>query len=100
MAETDEPTGMYDVLAALEDVIMAADPAKREQLAKTLDAYHEDFPEDVHWAVGRSHRRFCFISSCRSTVHVGLRHNRSRAACSGLLTASPRERFSEYSIQN
>ena len=52
MTDTDEIIGMFDVLAALEEVIMAADPAKREQLAKMLDAYHENFPEDFHWALG------------------------------------------------
>ena len=50
---TDEPiTGMYEVLDALEEVIKAADPAKREALAATIDAYAEDFPEDFHWATG------------------------------------------------
>jgi hypothetical protein len=33
-------------------VITAADPAKREALASTIDAYAEDFPDDFHWAIG------------------------------------------------
>ena len=47
-----EITGMYELLEALEEALKASDPAKREALAKTIDAYHEDFPEDFHWAVG------------------------------------------------
>jgi hypothetical protein len=50
---SDEPiTGMYELLDAIEAVIKAADPAKRETLASTIDAYHDDFPEDFHWAIG------------------------------------------------
>jgi len=48
----DEPTGMYELLDAIEDVIKAADPAKRADLAKTIDAYADDFPDDFFWAVG------------------------------------------------
>ena len=49
----DEPiTGMYEMLEALEDALKSADSAKREVLAKTIDAYHGDFPEDVDWALG------------------------------------------------
>jgi hypothetical protein len=33
-------------------VIASADPAKREALAVTLDAYPEDFPDDFYWAIG------------------------------------------------
>jgi hypothetical protein len=50
---TEEPiTGVYELLDAIEAVIIAADPAKREALATTIDAYAEDFPEDFHWAIG------------------------------------------------
>jgi hypothetical protein len=52
MAMKDEPTGMYELLDAIEDVIKAADPAKRADLAKTIDAYADDFPDDFFWAVG------------------------------------------------
>jgi hypothetical protein len=48
----DDPTTMYEFLAAVEAVIKAADPAKREALAETIDSYAEDFPEDFFWAVG------------------------------------------------
>ena len=50
---SEEPfTGMYELIDAIEAVIKAADPAKREALANTIDAYHDDFPEDFHWAIG------------------------------------------------
>jgi hypothetical protein len=49
--DKDEPTSMFDLLDAIEAVISAADPAKREALAKTIDAYAEDFPEDFFWAI-------------------------------------------------
>jgi hypothetical protein len=50
---TDEPiTGIYELLDAIEAVIVAADPAKRETLAATIDAYADDFPDDFHWAIG------------------------------------------------
>jgi hypothetical protein len=47
-----EITGMYELLDALEAVLRASDPAKREALARTINAYEEDFPEDFHWAIG------------------------------------------------
>jgi hypothetical protein len=48
----DQLTGDYELLDAIEAVIKAADPAKRAELARTIDAYAEDFPEDFFWAVG------------------------------------------------
>jgi hypothetical protein len=45
-------TGMYELLDALEGVIKTSNPAKREELSKTIDAYHNDFPEDFRWAIG------------------------------------------------
>lgn len=48
----EQITGMYELLDALEQALEATDPVKREALAKTIDAYHEDFPEDFHWAIG------------------------------------------------
>ena len=52
MAKSDEPTGMYELLEAIEAAIKAADPATRETLAETIDAYTEDFPDDFFWAIG------------------------------------------------
>jgi hypothetical protein len=53
MAKDDEPiTGMYELLDAIEVAIKASDPAKREALRETFDAYHDDFPEEFHWALG------------------------------------------------
>jgi hypothetical protein len=51
---TDEPkiTGVYEFLDALRDVIISSDPAMRETLASTIDAWAEDFPEEFHWATG------------------------------------------------
>jgi hypothetical protein len=43
-------TGMYELLDAIEAAI-AASP-KREALAATIDAYHDDFPDEFHWAIG------------------------------------------------
>ena len=48
----DDETDVYHLLDAIEAVIKAADPAKREALAKTIDAYAENYPEDFFWAVG------------------------------------------------
>jgi hypothetical protein len=45
-------TSMFELLDAIEDVIKAADPAKREALARTIDAYVECFPDDFYWAIG------------------------------------------------
>ena len=42
----DDIIGIYELLDAIEAVIKAADPAKRETLAQTIDAYAEDFPDD------------------------------------------------------
>jgi len=52
MTETEEPTGMCHLLEAIQAVIKAADPAQREALAKTMDAYREYYPEDFYWAIG------------------------------------------------
>jgi len=43
---------MYELLEAIEAAIGSAEPAKREALAKTINAYMNDFPEDYFWAVG------------------------------------------------
>jgi hypothetical protein len=42
---TDEPkiTDVYDFLDAVRNVIASSDPAKRETLAKTIDAWANDF---------------------------------------------------------
>jgi hypothetical protein len=48
----DQLTGDYELLEAIEAVIKASDPAKRAELARTIDAYAEDFPDDFFWAVG------------------------------------------------
>jgi hypothetical protein len=45
-------TGMYELLEAIEATIESAEPAKREALAQTINAYMNDFPEDYFWAVG------------------------------------------------
>jgi len=49
--DEEKITGMYELLAAVEAVIQAADPAKREVLAETIDAYAEGpFGEEFFWA--------------------------------------------------
>ena len=48
----DDITSIYQLLDAIEAVIKAADPAKREALTRTIDSYAEDFPEDFFWATG------------------------------------------------
>jgi hypothetical protein len=45
-------TNMYELLDAIEATLAAADPAKREALAATIDAYAEDFPDEFFWATG------------------------------------------------
>ena len=50
--EDSEPTGMYELLEAIETVIKASNPEKREALAATVDAYADDFPEEFFWATG------------------------------------------------
>jgi hypothetical protein len=71
---SDDPIGMYELLGAVEAVIKAADPAKREALALTIDAFADDFPEDFFWAVGPqaptllNHLLQTIDSSCRPEV--------------------------------
>jgi len=45
-------TGMYELLESIEAAIESAEPAKREALAKTINAYMSDFPDEYFWAVG------------------------------------------------
>jgi hypothetical protein len=49
---SDNPTDLYDLLDAIEATLAAADPVKRDALAKTIDAYAEDYPEEFWWATG------------------------------------------------
>jgi len=64
-------TGIWELLDAIEAVMKAADPAKREALARTIDAYAEDFHEDFFWAIGSqapmllSHLFTTIDSACR-----------------------------------
>jgi hypothetical protein len=51
-ATINKIVGQHEVFNALRDVIAASDPAKRELLAQTMDAYAEDFPEEYDWATG------------------------------------------------
>ncbi len=67
----DEITGMYELLDALEATLIAADPDKREKLAKTIDAYSEDFPEDFFWAVGPQSPTL--LHNLMMTIDVGAR---------------------------
>jgi hypothetical protein len=45
-------TGMYELLEAIEAAIKSAQPERRELLARTINAYMNDFPEDYFWAIG------------------------------------------------
>lgn len=71
MTEQESYTGMYELLEAIEAAISSADPAKREHLAQTIDAYAEDCSEDFFWAVGAqaptllSHLMMVIDVSCR-----------------------------------
>jgi len=50
---SDKPmVGEWELFDAVEAVISSSDPAKREALARTIDAYAEQFPEEFYWAVG------------------------------------------------
>src|SRR3954452_10136019 len=53
MAEPeDEVVGVYELLDAIEAVIQAAAPAKREILAKSIDTYPESSPMIFYWKSG------------------------------------------------
>src|SRR5262245_41688180 len=84
----DAITSIYELLDAIEAVIKAADPAKREALTRTIDAYAEDFPEDFFGPPAHKRRCSCTTYSTQSTRRVVRRHNRSRAPPSGWLIAS------------
>ena len=64
-------TGMYELLEAIEAVVKSSDPKKREILARTIDAYREDCPDEFLWATGAQsplllHHLFMSIdASCR-----------------------------------
>jgi hypothetical protein len=51
MSETEDIVTMYELADAVDAAIKAADPATREALARTVDAYHKQNPEDFHWAL-------------------------------------------------
>jgi hypothetical protein len=51
-SEDEDLTGMYEVLDAIKAVVAGADQAKRDELAKTLDAFANDFPDEYFWATG------------------------------------------------
>jgi hypothetical protein len=77
----DDITSIYQLLDAIEAVIKAADPAKREALTRTIDAYAEDFPEDFFWATG---------SQAPMLLHHLLQHNRLGMSSGGTIEATPR----------
>ena len=52
MTKKTDPIGAYDLCKALGEAIEAADPAKRKQLADTIDGYAESFPDEFFWAIG------------------------------------------------
>lgn len=52
MTDEEPIIGMYDLLEALEAVIKAADPEKREALAAAVDGYQANFPDEFFWATG------------------------------------------------
>jgi hypothetical protein len=52
MADEEDITDMHAVVDALVDAIATADPAKRQTLAAAMDGYHDDFPDEWHWAAG------------------------------------------------
>jgi hypothetical protein len=41
---------MWELLDALDEVLRAANPKKRQRLAETIDAYSEDFADEFFWA--------------------------------------------------
>jgi hypothetical protein len=45
-------SAMYDMLDALEAVIKAADPTKRETLKEKVDAFARSCSGDFSWAIG------------------------------------------------
>jgi hypothetical protein len=74
----DKPvTGMYELLDAIEETIRTS--PKREALAEILDAYHRDFPEEFHWAIGAQSPSLLFHLfgsigvACRSETGAKLR---------------------------
>jgi hypothetical protein len=71
----DRPlTDMYDLLAALEAVVKAAESSKREALAQTIDAYCKDFSDDFFWAVGP--RAPTFLSRLLQTIDSACHSNK------------------------
>jgi hypothetical protein len=72
--DAPELTGIYELLDAVEAVIKAADPVKREALAQTIDAYADDFPDEFFWAVGSqapmllNHMLSTIDAACRPEV--------------------------------
>jgi hypothetical protein len=52
MSGVPEASEEHGLFSALEMAIAAADPAKREALATTIEAYARDFPDVFCWAIG------------------------------------------------
>jgi hypothetical protein len=47
----NEFTGMFDVLEALENVVVSAGHSERAEFARVLKRYAKDCPDDYCWAV-------------------------------------------------
>src|SRR5262245_26942557 len=80
-AMDDAITSIYELLDAIEAVIKAADPAKREALTRSIDAYAEDFPEDFFLG----HR----LTSADAPAPP-IQHNRLGMSSGGTIEAAPR----------
>ena len=70
--DDDEPIiGMWELLNAVETVVAASDPAKREALAETIDACADHFPMNSVGLLVQVRQRCFFICSRRSMPHAG-----------------------------
>jgi hypothetical protein len=79
ITENDEYlVGMYELLDAVEAVIQAADPAKRQALADTIDAYAGGgFGDSISGPLVLNRQFYCIISCTPSTRRADRKINLS-----------------------
>jgi hypothetical protein len=83
MTAPGKPTGMSDLLDALQATLASSAPERREAVGAAIDAYAIDFPEGFRWASGPQAPTFLhfLLSTIEHTCQPSSGSRASRARC-------------------
>ena len=98
MDGADQNTGKHELFRAIIELIVTANPDRREALGTTIEAYARDFPEDFHWGVGASAP--ALLHHLLSAIEAGCRPPVCRSRRCSLSTACPQQMCGGNAICN